>query len=132
MQRHMILTGALGAMMLALAACSGAVDTGQGDASTPAASSDETGGIPRPAACDDDNPYLAVALPNLTNPYYVAMKKGFEDAGEAQGFEVEVQIADDDDANQLAQVQSTASTALSRPCRSRGAKVRPTPRTETG
>ncbi len=60
------------------------------------------------------------------------MKKGFEDAGEAQGFEVEVQIADDDDANQLAQVQSTASTALSRPCRSRGAKVRPTPRTETG
>jgi len=34
------------------------------------------------------------------------MKQGFEDAGKADGFTVEVQIADDDDAAQLAQVQS--------------------------
>ena len=38
------------------------------------------------------------------------MKKGFEDAGEAQGFEVEVQIADDDDANQLARSTATGRT----------------------
>lgn len=60
----------------------------------------------KPAACSDANPYVAVALPNLTNPYYVAMKKGFEEEGASAGFKVEVQIANDDDANQLAQVQA--------------------------
>lgn len=65
-----------------------------------------TSPIPRPEACDAESPYIAVALPNLTNPYYVAMKKGFEDAGKAAGYTVEVQIANDDDANQLSQVQS--------------------------
>jgi ribose transport system substrate-binding protein len=49
---------------------------------------------------------LGVALPNLTNPYYVAMKKSFEDAGAAAGFEVKVLIAENDDAKQLSQVQS--------------------------
>jgi len=102
----MTLTVGLAATALALSACSGAVDTGQGSDAPAGASSDAAGGIPRPAACDEENPYLAVALPNLTNPYYVAMKKGFEEAGKTQGFEVEVQIADDDDAAQLAQVQS--------------------------
>ncbi len=94
---------------LALAGCGGAIDTGTGsDASAEpsGASASEAGGLPRPAACDEENPYIAVALPNLTNPYYVAMKSGFEEAGEAEGFEVEVQVADDDDAAQLAQVQA--------------------------
>lgn len=59
-----------------------------------------------PAACSDADPFVAVALPNLTNPYYVAMKKGFEEEGKTAGFKVEVQIANDDDANQLAQVQA--------------------------
>lgn len=49
---------------------------------------------------------LGVALPNLTNPYYVAMKKSFEENGKAQGFDVKVLIADNDDAKQLAQIQS--------------------------
>jgi ribose transport system substrate-binding protein len=96
------------AVALVLGAC-GAVDTGTGSTGSGAsddASTSASGEIPRPAACDEDTPYLAVALPNLTNPYYVAMKQGFEEAGEANGFEVEVQIADDDDANQLAQVQA--------------------------
>jgi ribose transport system substrate-binding protein len=103
-----VATGAC-ALALVLGAC-GAVDTGTGSsgsgASNSASAAGASGEIPRPAACDEDTPYLAVALPNLTNPYYVAMKKGFEDAGKANGFEVEVQIADDDDANQLAQVQA--------------------------
>jgi ribose transport system substrate-binding protein len=47
-----------------------------------------------------------VALPNLTNPYYIAMKRGFEEAGTEAGFNVEVQIADDNDATQLAQAQT--------------------------
>lgn len=99
MRRGMILTGAV-ALVVALAGC-GAIDTGTGtDTGT------DDGSIPRPAACDSDNPYIAVALPNLTNPYYVAMKSGFENAGEDAGFEVEVQIANDDDAAQLSQVQS--------------------------
>ncbi|MEZ5767242.1 MAG: substrate-binding domain-containing protein [Paracoccaceae bacterium] len=54
----------------------------------------------------EGEPVLGVALPNLTNPYYVAMKKSFEDNGAAQGFEVRVLIADNDDAKQLAQVQT--------------------------
>lgn len=98
------LAAGLCAATFTLAAC-GAVDTGTGSAATDDGSA-ASGEIARPAACDEDTPYLAVALPNLTNPYYVAMKQGFEDAAEANGFEVEVQIADDDDANQLAQAQS--------------------------
>ncbi|WP_407289541.1 substrate-binding domain-containing protein [Raoultella planticola] len=49
---------------------------------------------------------LGVTLPNLTNPYYVAMKKSFEENGAAMGFNVKVSIADNDDAKQLSQVQS--------------------------
>ncbi|PCE23882.1 LacI family transcriptional regulator [Paraburkholderia acidicola] len=49
---------------------------------------------------------LGVVLPNLTNPYYVAMKKSFEDSGAAKGMHVEVSIADNDDARALSQVQS--------------------------
>ncbi|GAB3618590.1 D-ribose ABC transporter substrate-binding protein [Okibacterium endophyticum] len=102
MQRRIALMSSLAALALLLSGCSGALDTGTGDGS---AGSDD-GSIPRPAACDEENPYLAVALPNLTNPYYVAMKQGFEEEGEAQGFDVEVQIANDDDAAQLSQVQA--------------------------
>lgn len=49
---------------------------------------------------------LGVALPNLTNPYYVAMKKSFEANGKAQGFNVKVLIADNDVAKQLSQIQT--------------------------
>lgn len=58
------------------------------------------------AAQAADAKVLGVALPNLTNPYYVAMKKSFEENGKAQGFEVKVLIADNDAAKQLAQVQT--------------------------
>ncbi|GAA3919974.1 substrate-binding domain-containing protein [Microbacterium invictum] len=101
MRRRITLTAAAAGILLLLTGCSGAIDTGAGTAPT---ASD--GSIPRPAACDEDTPYIAVALPNLTNPYYIAMKQGFEEQGEEQGFEVEVQVADDDDAAQLSQVQS--------------------------
>jgi ribose transport system substrate-binding protein len=96
----MIITGTVAALALALSGC-GAVDTGTGTNT-----GTDDGSIPRPAACDSESPYIAVALPNLTNPYYVAMKEGFETAGEENGFTVEVQIANDDDAAQLAQVQA--------------------------
>ncbi|GAA3420017.1 substrate-binding domain-containing protein [Streptosporangium vulgare] len=99
-RRFSLATGAALAA-LTLAGCSTGVDTGaQAGAGKP------EGGIPRPEACAADSKYVAVALPNLTNPYYVAMKKGFETAGQAAGFETEVQIANDDDAAQLAQVQA--------------------------
>jgi ribose transport system substrate-binding protein len=107
---HRTLAGVTGlaATALLLTACAGAVDTGTGGGSSGSAGSTATasGQIPRPAACDAAQPLLAVALPNLTNPYYVAMKQGFEQEAAARGFTVNVQIADDDDANQLAQVQS--------------------------
>jgi len=93
---------------LALSACSTGVTTPTPGASgsegaTGAASIYQTD-IPRPEACDAESPYVAVSLPNLTNPYYVYMKQGFEDAGKAAGYTVEVQVADNDDAAQLAQV----------------------------
>ncbi|MGP9745767.1 substrate-binding domain-containing protein [Brachybacterium sp. AOP29-B2-41] len=91
------------AAALVLSGCSSVIDTGTGD-------SGEAGGgdaaSTLPAACEEENPYVAVSLPNLTNPYYVAMKNGFEKGGEANGFDVEVQIAGDDDAQQLSQVQA--------------------------
>jgi ribose transport system substrate-binding protein len=70
-----------------------------------------------------DKPVLGVALPNLTNPYYVAMKKSFEQNGAAQGFEVRVLIADNDEAKQLSQVQTFAQqgiTAVALNCVSSG------------
>ena len=106
--RKTLLAG-IGIAALALSACSTGV-------TTPPANTPGTGGatdapasiyltdIPKPESCSADSPFIAVALPNLTNPYYVYMKKGFEDAGKAAGFSVEVQVADNDDAAQLAQV----------------------------
>ncbi len=92
---------------LALSACSTGVTPttpqSSGSAGSDAGSIYQTD-IPRPDACDADSPYVAVSLPNLTNPYYVYMKKGFEDAGKEAGYTVEVQVADNDDAAQLAQV----------------------------
>jgi ribose transport system substrate-binding protein len=102
MRRRTALTLSAATLAVTLTGCGGAIDTGTGDSKASGAS----GEVSRPASCDKDNPYLAVALPNLTNPYYVAMKKGFEEAGKDSGFDVEVQIANDDDAAQLAQVQS--------------------------
>jgi ribose transport system substrate-binding protein len=102
MRRRTTFTLGVATLAVALTGCGDAIDTGTGGGDAAAAEGEAT----RPAACDEDNPYLAVALPNLTNPYYVAMKKGFEEAGQESGFDVEVQIADDDDAAQLAQVQT--------------------------
>ncbi|MCZ3378153.1 substrate-binding domain-containing protein [Rhizobium sp. AG207R] len=60
-----------------------------------------------------DKKVLGVALPNLTNPYYVAMKKSFEQNAAAQGFDIRVLIADNDDAKQLSQVQSLIQQGVS-------------------
>ncbi len=112
MRRRIALTGFAAVTALTLTACGG-LNTGVSSSTTAPASGSAAGGsgaaaasIPRPAACDEASPYIAVALPNLTNPYYVAMKKGFEDAGKAANYTVEVQIAGDDDAAQLGQVQA--------------------------
>ncbi len=51
-------------------------------------------------------PLIGVALPNTTNPYYVAMRQGFIDGAKELGFDVDVQIADNSDATQLAQVEA--------------------------
>lgn len=99
MRRGMLITGTTAALLVALTGCN-AIDTGAGT------DTGSDGAIPRPAACDEEAPYIAVALPNLTNPYYIAMQEGFEKAGEDGGFKVEIQIANDDDATQLSQVQT--------------------------
>jgi ribose transport system substrate-binding protein len=59
--------------------------------------------IPKP--CHDPTPLIGVALPNTTNPYYVAMRKGFIDGAKELGFRVNILIANDDNETQLAQVQ---------------------------
>ena len=91
--------------MVTLTSGCGGLSTGAATSASSATTASASAAA-KPAACSDAQPYLAVALPNLTNPYYVAMKKGFEEEGATAGFKVEVQIANDDDANQLAQVQA--------------------------
>lgn len=89
----------LTALALTLTGCS-AVDTGV----APAGSSGDAAALPD--SCSSDSPLLGVLLPNLTNPYYVAMKQGFEDEAAAKGFTSKVLVANDDDANQLSQAQT--------------------------
>lgn len=104
MQRRTALATALcgSALALALSGCSGAISTG----TAPVGGAGSSAAGAKPTSCDGASPLLAVALPNLTNPYYVAMKKGFEEQSKAVGFSVDVQIANDDDAAQLSQVQA--------------------------
>jgi ribose transport system substrate-binding protein len=59
-----------------------------------------------PKSCQNETPLIGVALPNTTNPYYVAMRRGFIDGAKELGFEVDVQIANDSDATQLAQIEA--------------------------
>lgn len=99
-------TAVVTAAVLTLGACGG-IDTGMGS-NTPASGDAVASGASAtlPESCSSDNPTIAVLLPNQTNPYYVAMKEGFETAGTENGFTAEVQIADDDDAQQLAQAEA--------------------------
>lgn len=98
MRSKTLIATAGAAAVLLLAGC-GAIDTGTNTSADPAEAA-------LPEACNEEQPFIGVALPNLTNPYYVAMQQGFEEAGAEAGFEVQVQIANDDDAQQLAQVQA--------------------------
>src|SRR5258708_16395617 len=58
-----------------------------------------------PKSCQSGTPLIGVALPNTTNPYYVAMRQGFIDGAKELGFQVNIQIANDDNEAQLGQVQ---------------------------
>ncbi|MCT1443288.1 substrate-binding domain-containing protein [Corynebacterium glucuronolyticum] len=108
--KKFLMAGALIAS-LSLSGC-GAIDTGTGEASSNQANP-ESGAPSIPENCNSSNPTLAVLLPNLANPYYVAMKNGFEDEGKSRGFNVKVQIANDDDSQQLSQAQAMLQD---RPC----------------
>jgi ribose transport system substrate-binding protein len=59
-----------------------------------------------PANCNEAKPAIGVALPNTVNPYYIAMQDSFKKNGAAQGFNVNVAIANDNDSNQLSQIDS--------------------------
>lgn len=59
-----------------------------------------------PANCSTAKPKIGVALPNLSNPYYVFMKKGVEIAAKAAGFQAIISIANDDIATQQSQIDS--------------------------
>jgi ribose transport system substrate-binding protein len=59
-----------------------------------------------PANCSEAKPTIGVALPNTVNPYYIAMQDSFKKNGAAQGFNVNVAIANDNDSNQLSQIEA--------------------------
>jgi ribose transport system substrate-binding protein len=59
-----------------------------------------------PANCSEPKPTIGVALPNTVNPYYIAMQDSFKQNGAAQGFNVNVAIANDSDSNQLSQIEA--------------------------
>lgn len=91
-----------GAVMIGLVTILAACSSGGGETSK------DTGGSASgvPESCKGANPSIGVSLPDTTNPYYVAMQKGFEDAAKANGFTAKVAIANDSDSTQLSQVQS--------------------------
>ncbi|WEV59814.1 substrate-binding domain-containing protein [Bifidobacterium sp. ESL0728] len=85
--------------VMPLVACSG-VNSGVTDAKK------ESAELKAPASCNVSDPLIAVLMPNQTNPYYVAMKQGFEEEAKAKGMKTEVLIAEDDDAKQLSQAEA--------------------------
>ena len=62
-----------------------------------------------PKSCQSGTPLIGVALPNTTNPYYVAMRQGFIDGAKNLISEVNIQIANDDNEAQLGQVRALSS-----------------------
>lgn len=103
---RLLLSLPLAAAAFSLAACGG-VNTGVSTGGGSESGSDESAATATiPESCKEDGALIGVLLPNQTNPYYVAMKKGFEDGAEAHGFKAEVAIAGDDDAQQLAQAEA--------------------------
>lgn len=106
MRRKVTMVGILGVVGLSLAACgAGVIDTGTGGNTEQSGEAAEAT-TQVPEACTGEEPLIAVLLPNQTNPYYVAMKAGFEEQAKEQGYRAEVQIAGDDDAAQLAQAEA--------------------------
>jgi ribose transport system substrate-binding protein len=59
-----------------------------------------------PESCKQPDPLIGVALPNTSNPYYIAMRQSFLDHGKAAGFKVAVAIADNSDSRQLSQIDA--------------------------
>jgi ribose transport system substrate-binding protein len=59
-----------------------------------------------PESCKQPNPLIGVALPNTSNPYYIAMRQSFLDHGKAAGFTMAVSIADNSDSRQLSQIDA--------------------------
>jgi ribose transport system substrate-binding protein len=70
------------------------------------ATSAATGAASLPSSCKSSKPTIGVALPNTTNPYYIAMRQSFIDEAAKDGFNLKIAIADDSDSTQLSQVQS--------------------------
>jgi len=67
----------------------------------------QTGGAKlMPASCKDQTPLIGVALPNTSNPYYIAMRQSFLDHGKEAGFKIAVSIADNSDSRQLSQIDA--------------------------
>lgn len=88
------------AVLIGLSACSVATP------STPSAAPSGRNGSSLPESCSAEKPVVGVALPNTVNPYYISMQQSFVDNGAAQGFDVKMAIANDDDSAQLGQIQS--------------------------
>jgi ribose transport system substrate-binding protein len=89
-----------------LAGCTPPAGTTSGAGTEGAAATGTATASELPESCSSDKPVIGVALPDTTNPYYVAMRQGFLDAAEESGFEANVAVANSDDAAQLAQVQA--------------------------
>lgn len=94
------------ALAVLLAGCTPPPSTTSGAGTEGAVGSGSATAADLPESCSSDKPVIGVALPDTTNPYYVAMRQGFIDAAEENGFEANVAIANSDDAAQLAQVQA--------------------------
>ena len=86
---------AVSLLAMALAGCSNAATDSSG-----------SGSSKLPADCSSKTPTIGVAIPNTTNPYYIAMQDSFQTNGKADGYTIKMAVANDNDSTQLSQVQS--------------------------
>jgi len=105
-RRTLLVTVSTLVLPLALTACGGGTTGGTNAGTKGAAATGTATAGTLPDSCKSGSPILGVSLPDTTNPYYVAMQKGFVETGKAKGFDVKVAIANDDDSTQLSQVES--------------------------
>ena len=85
--RRMAVVASAGVLALGLAACGGSSDSGSSDSAAPESSAAETSAAPAP---DGEPVKVTLITKDSTNPFFVAMQAGAQEAAAAQGVELTI------------------------------------------